>query len=207
MNKVLGDPKNVNCIPLFLHVSPCHLCYCPFKTQELEVEPEPVFCPGSMETGGARVPLRVGEHSDKAVCLVSLWAAKRASWGILSGPGQREAEAFFGFSLNSVGNCLVQVSKKLHLSILDCFRGNVLTLVLAMVARASPVPGAGRGRFSCNLCFHYHSGESCCENWSSPLPPWVTAAAPVPAATLDRAATTRREPVRWHGANGSATGF
>lgn len=130
--------KNVNCVPLVLYVCPCSLCYCPFKTQGSEVEPEPVFCPGSMETGGVGVPLREKEHSDRALFLVSLWAAKRVSWGIFSGPGQREAEVFFSFCLNSVGNCLVQVSEKLHLSILDCFRGNALTPFLAKVARGNP---------------------------------------------------------------------
>lgn len=109
MDKVLGDQKNVNFIPLFLYVSPCSLYYYHFKTQGSEVEPEPVFwvhgdwrCQGSFKSGGTL----------RALFLVFLWAAKRVSWGILSGPGQREAEAFFSFSLYSVGNLMVQVSEK-----------------------------------------------------------------------------------------------
>lgn len=135
MDKLLGDQKNVNCIPLFLCVSPCSLYYCLFKTQRSEVELEPVFwvhgdwrCQGPFKSGGTL----------RTLFLVSLWAAKKVSWGILSGPGQREAEAFFSFSLNSVGNCLGQVSEKLYLSILGCFGENVLTLFLATVARSNP---------------------------------------------------------------------
>lgn len=63
---------------------------------------------GSMETGAARVPLGVGEHSDRALFLVPLWAAKRVSWGILFGPGQREAEVFFSFSLWEIAWCRSQ---------------------------------------------------------------------------------------------------
>lgn len=202
----VGDPKNVNCILLFLYVSPCSLCYCLITTQGSEVDSELVFwVHGDWRCQG---PFKSGGNTGRALFLVSLWAAKRVSWGILSGPGQREAEAFFSFSLNSVENCLVQVSEKLRLSILDCFGGNVLTTFLITVATINSCPCSWNRTFFGELCFCYcHAGQSCLKIdpplFLHELQLCNSSAAPDPVATVDRAATTRRNPVRWYGADGS----
>lgn len=194
----VGDPKNVNCILFFLYVSPCSLCYCLTKTQGSEANPEPVFwvhgnwrCQGPFKSGGIQAEL----------CFLFLCGLPR---DFLSGLGQREAEAFFSFSLNSVENCLAQVSEKLHLSILDCFGGNIPTTFSVIVATSNSCPCSWNRPFFGELCFCYcHAGQSCLKIdpplFLHELQLCNSSAAPDPVATVDRAATTRRNPVRWYG--------
>lgn len=162
-------------------------------------------CFGSMETGGARVPLKVVEHS--GLSFLFLYGLPREFPGAYSLGQGREKQKHSLISLCTLWEiswCRSQ--RKLHLSILDHFGENVLTLFLATVARSNTCSWSWKRTFVWTICFCYcHSGQSCCENWFSLLPRWVTVATPDPAAIVDRAATARRDPVRWHGLNGSAT--